>query len=63
MEALSERDQNLREISKLQDELRRQEEHYTKELHSQIEHASQLAKNSLLNDTKFVELMTKMNDE
>ena len=51
------------EISKLQNELKRQEEHYTKEVQAQIQHAQQLAKNSLLNDSKFVELMTKMNDE
>lgn len=63
MEALGERDINLREISKLQEELKRQEDHYTKEVQHQIEHASALAKNSLLNDSKFVELMTKMNDE
>ena len=29
MEALGERDNNIREISKLQEELKRQEEHYT----------------------------------
>ncbi len=63
MEALGERDANLREISKLQEELKRQEDHYVKEVQHQIEHASALAKNSLLNDSKFVELMTKMNDE
>jgi hypothetical protein len=32
MEALGERDNNIREISKLQEELKRQEEHYTKEV-------------------------------
>jgi hypothetical protein len=31
-DALTERDLNLREISKLQDELKKQEEHYTKEV-------------------------------
>lgn len=62
-DALTERDQNLKEISKLQDELKKQEDHYTKEVQKQIDHASALAKNSLLNDSKFVELMTKMNDE
>lgn len=62
-DALNEKDSYLREISKLHDELKRQEQHYTSEVQSQIEHASLLAKNSLLNDTKFVELMTRMNDE
>jgi hypothetical protein len=62
-DALSERDANLKEISKLQEELKRQETHYTKEVQAQIDHAAALAKNSLLNDSKFVELMTKMNDE
>lgn len=47
----------------LNEELKLQEEFFKKELKENLEHASNLASNSLLNDQKFVSLMTKLNDE
>lgn len=62
-DALSEKDESLKQITLLNEELKLQETHFKKELKENLDHASDLTNNSLLNDNKFVGLMTKMNDE
>eukprot|EP00347_Sterkiella_histriomuscorum_P004589 403359888 len=62
-ETLIEKDETLKKVTMLNEELKIQEQHFKKEVQEQVQHASDLAKNSLLNDNKFVNLMTKLNDE
>ncbi|CDW90750.1 ubiquitin carboxyl-terminal hydrolase family protein [Stylonychia lemnae] len=62
-DSLLEKDDFVRKVTMLNEELKIQEEHFRKEIQEQVQHASDLANNSLLNDNKFVNLMTKLNEE
>ena len=53
----------MKQVSLLQEELKLQETHFKRELSVQLEHASVLTNSSLLNDNKFVDMMTKLNEE
>lgn len=62
-DTLTEKDESLKKLTLLTEELKLQEDHFKREVEEQVKHAQDLAKNSLLNDNKFVQLMTKLNDE